>query len=129
MEQDKISAEAKAVIKFAGKFLDKINPYSPYQEKLKRDIEYINRSLEFRNLEQLIRCNLLIAKEYSYVLSLYGFYEVDENEIRKKGYSWNYGILNKARSCLQQELSNISTLSSAEEVLHEYVSDKISEDK
>ena len=129
MEQDKISAEAKAGLKLAGKFLYKMNPSTPYQEKLKRDIDYIDRSLEFGNLEQLIRCNLLIARDYLYILISKGFYEIEEDKIRKKGYNWNYDILNKVRDCLQKELSNISALSSAEEVLHEYVSDKISEDK
>ena len=106
-----------------------MNPSTPYQEKLKRDIDYIDRSLEFGNLEQLIRCNLLIARDYLYILISKGFYEIEEDKIRKKGYNWNYDILNKVRGCLQKELSNISALSSAEEVLHEYVSDKISEDK
>ncbi len=120
MQRNKITAEVKAGIESVGKFLGKINPSSPYQDKLKRDIEYISSILKYGNLEQLIRCNLLITKEYSYALTLHGFYEVDENEIRKRSYSWNYDILNKVRDCLRKELSIISALSSVEEVLPRY---------
>ena len=125
MEQDKISTEAKAGIKLAGKFLYKMNPNTPYQEKLKRDIDYIDRSLELGKLEQLIRCNILITKDYSYFLVSKGFYKMNEAEIRNKGYNWNYDILNKIKKCLQKELLARNIQSSVKEALPKYVIDTL----
>ena len=40
MEENKINAEVKAGIKTIGKFINKINPNTDYQAKVKNDIKY-----------------------------------------------------------------------------------------
>ncbi|MBR6806592.1 MAG: hypothetical protein IKM47_08835, partial [Bacteroidaceae bacterium] len=89
MEENKINAEAKAGIKAVGKFINKVNPNTDYQAKVKNDIKYINRELESEDIEQLINCNKVISANYGYLLVKKGFIPMLECDIRERGYDWN----------------------------------------
>ena len=64
MKENKINAEAKTGIKAVGKFINKVNPKTDYQAKVKADIEYINCELESKDIEVLINCNKNISAQY-----------------------------------------------------------------
>ena len=82
MEENKINAEVKAGIKTIGKFINKINPNTDYQAKVKNDIKYINRELESKDIDQLINCNKVISANYGYLLIERGFIPMHECDIR-----------------------------------------------
>ena len=125
MEENKISTEAKAGIKALGKCINKVNPVTDYQAKLKNDIEYINRELESEDIEQLINCNKVISANYGYLLVKKGFIPMLESDIRERGYDWNLVNLKQMRNRLEAELLVGAVSSSIGEVALEYVAEKL----
>ena len=125
MEENKINAEAKAGIKALGKCINKVNPVTDYQAKLKNDIEYINRELESKDIEQLINCNKVISANYGYLLVKKGFIPMLECDIRERGCDWNLENLKQMRSSLEAELLVGAVSSSVGEAALEYVAEKL----
>ena len=125
MEENKINAEAKAGIKAVGKFINKVNPKTDYQTKVKADIEYINREIESKDIEVLINCNKNISSQYKYLLVKKGFTPMLECDIRERGYDWNIENLKQMRNSLETELLVGAALSSAGETALEYVAEKL----
>lgn len=125
MEENKINAEVKAGIKTIGKFINKINPNTDYQAKVKNDIKYINRELESKDIEQLINCNKIISANYGYLLVKKGFIPMLECDIRERGYDWNLENLKQIRNNLEKELFVGAALSSAGETALEYAAEKL----
>lgn len=125
MEENKINAEAKAGIKAVGKFINKVNPKTDYQAKVKNDIKYINRELESEDIEQLINCNKMISANYGYLLVKKGFIPMLESDIRERGYDWNLENLKQMRNSLEKELYVGAALSSAGETALEYAAEKL----
>ena len=125
MEENKINAEAKAGIKAVGKFINKVNPKTDYQAKLKNDIEYINRELESEDVEQLINCNKVISANYGYLLVKKGFIPMLESDIRERGYDWNLENLKQMRNGLEAELLVGAVSSSVGEAALEYLAEKL----
>lgn len=56
MEKQLLNTEQKAILKTGVKFLDKVNPNTPYQHKLKSDIKYTINSLSVDDIELWIAC-------------------------------------------------------------------------
>ena len=125
MEENKINAEAKAGIKAVGKFINKVNPNTDYQAKVKADIEYINRELESKDIEVLINCNKNISAQYGYLLVKKGFVPMLECDIRERGYDWNLENLKQMRNSLEKELLVGAALSSVGETALEYAAEKL----
>lgn len=125
MEENKINAEAKAGIKAVGKFINKVNPKTDYQAKLKNDIEYINRELESKDIEQLINCNKVISANYGYLLVKKGFIPMLECDIRERGNDWNIENLKQMRNGLEAELLVGAVSSSVGEAALEYLAEKL----
>ena len=125
MEENKINAEAKAGIKAVGKFINKVNPKTDYQAKVKADIEYINRELESEDIEVLINCNKNISAQYGYLLVKKGFIPMLECDIRERGYDWNLENLKQIRSSLEAELLVGAVSSSVGEAALEYLAEKL----
>ena len=125
MEENKINAEAKAGIKALGKCINKVNPVTDYQAKVKNDIEYINRELESKDIEQLINCNKVISANYGYLLVKKGFIPMLECDIRERGYDWNLENLKQMRNSLEKELLVGAALSSVGESALEYAAEKL----
>ena len=125
MEENKINAEAKAGIKEVGKFINKVNPKTDYQAKVKADIEYINRELESKDIEVLINCNKNISSQYGYLLVKKGFTPMLECDIRERGYDWNLENLKQMRNSLEKELLVGAALSSVGESALEYAAEKL----
>lgn len=125
MEENKINAEAKAGIKAVGKFINKVNPNTDYQAKVKNDIKYINRELESEDIEQLINCNKVISANYGYLLVKKGFIPMLERDIRERGYDWNLENLKQMRNSLETELLVGSVSSSIGEAGFEYLAEKL----
>ena len=125
MEENRISAEAKAGIKAAGKFINKVNPKTDYQAKVKADIEYINCELESKDIEVLINCNKNISAQYGYLLVKKGFVPMLECDIRERGYDWNLENLKQMRSSLEAELLVGAVSSSVGEAALEYLAEKL----
>ena len=125
MEENKINAEVKSGIKAVGKFINKVNPNTDYQAKLKNDIKYINRELESEDIEQLINCNKVISANYGYLLIKRGFIPMLECDIRERGYDWNLENLKQMRSRLEAELLVGAALSSVGESALEYAAEKL----
>ena len=125
MEENKINAEVKAGIKTIGKFINKINPNTDYQAKVKNDIKYINRELESKDIDQLINCNKVISANYGYLLIERGFIPMHECDIREKGYDQNLENLKQMRNTLEKEMFAGAVLSSARETSLEYVAEKL----
>ena len=125
MRNNKFETEIKAGVKSIGKFVDKINPNTDYQAKVKNDIEYINHELESNNIEEFVNCNKIISAIYANLLVDRGFSLMNECEIRERGYDWNYKNLEKIRNVLQNELLIGAAFSSFREVLPEYVAEKM----
>ena len=98
MEENKINAEVKSGIKAVGKFINKVNPNTDYQAKVKADIEYINCELESKDIEVLINCNKNISAQYGYLLVKKGFVPMLECDIRERGYDWNLENLKQMRN-------------------------------
>ena len=122
MEENKINAEAKAGIKAVGKFINKVNPKTDYQAKVKADIEYINREIESKDIEVLINCNKNISAQYGYLLVKKGFIPMLECDIRERGYDWNLENLKQMRNSLEKELPVGTALSSVGESALEFTS-------
>ena len=125
MEENKINAEAKAGIKAVGKFINKVNPNTDYQAKVKADIEYINCELESKDIEVLINCNKNISAQYGYLLVKKGFVPMLECDIRERGYDWNLENLKQMRNSLEKELLVGAAFSSAGETALEYAAEKL----
>lgn len=125
MEENKINAEAKAGIKAVGKFINKVNPNTDYQAKVKADIEYINCELESKDIEVLINCNKNISAQYGYLLVKKGFVPMLECDIRERGYDWNLENLEQMRNSLEKELLVGAAFSSAGETALEYLAEKL----
>ena len=125
MEENKINAEAKAGIKAVGKFINKVNPKTDYQAKVKADIEYINRELESEDIEVLINCNKNISAQYGYLLVKKGFIPMLESDIRERGYDWNLENLKQMRNSLETELLVGAVSSSIGEAGFEYLAEKL----
>ena len=125
MEENKINAEAKAGIKAVGKFINKVNPKTDYQAKVKADIEYINCELESKDIEVLINCNKNISAQYGYLLVKKGFIPMLECDIRERGYDWNLENLKQMRSSLEAELVVGAVSSSVGEAAFEYLAEKL----
>ena len=125
MEENKINAEAKAGIKAVGKFINKVNPKTDYQAKVKNDIKYINRELESKDIEQLINCNKVISANYGYLLVKKGFIPMLESDILERGYDWNLENLKQMRNSLEKELLVGAAFSSAGETALEYAAEKL----
>ncbi len=125
MEENKINAETKAGIKAVGKFINKVNPKTDYQAKVKNDIEYINRELESEDIEQLINCNKVISAQYGYLLVKKGFIPMLECDIRERGYDWNLENLKQIRNSLEAELLVGAVSSSVGESALEYAAEKL----
>ena len=125
MEENKINAEAKAGIKAVGKFINKVNPKTDYQAKVKADIEYINCELESKDIEVLINCNKNISAQYGYLLVKKGFIPMLECDIRERGYDWNLENLKQMRNSLETELLVGAVSSSIGEAGFEYLAEKL----
>ena len=125
MEENKINAEAKAGIKAVGKFINKVNPKTDYQAKVKADIEYINCELESKDIEVLINCNKNISAQYGYLLVKKGFVPMLECDIRERGYYWNLENLKQRRNSLETELLVGAVSSSIGEAGFEYLAEKL----
>ena len=125
MEENKINAEAKAGIKAVGKFINKVNPNTDYQAKVKADIEYINCELESKDIEVLINCNKNISAQYGYLLVKKGFIPMLECDIRERGYDWNLENLKQIKNSLEKELFVGAVSSSAGETALEYAAEKL----
>ena len=125
MEEKTISTEAKAGIKALGKFINKVNPKTDYQAKLKNDIEYINREFESKDIEKLINCNKVISANYGYLLVKKGFIPMLECDIRERGYDWNLENLKQMRNSLEAELLLGAVSSSVGEAGFEYLAEKL----
>ena len=125
MEEKRISTEAKAGIKALGKYINKVNPVTDYQAKVKNDIEYINCELESKDIEQLINCNKVISANYGYLLVKKGFIPMLECDIRERGYDWNLENLKQMRSSLEAELLVGAVSSSVGEAALEYLAEKL----
>ena len=125
MEENKINAEAKAGIKAVGKFINKVNPNTDYQAKVKADIEYINCELESKDIEVLINCNKNISAQYGYLLVKKGFIPMLECDIRERGYDWNLENLKQIRNSLETELLVGAVSSSIGEAGFEYLAEKL----
>ena len=125
MDENKINAEAKAGIKALGKCINKVNPVTDYQAKLKNDIEYINRELESKDIEQLINCNKVISANYGYLLVKKGFIPMLECDIRERGNDWNIENLKQMRNGLEAELLVGAVSSSVGEAALEYLAEKL----
>ena len=125
MEENKINAEAKASIKALRKCINKVNPVTGYQSKLKNDIEYINCELESKDIEQLINCNKVISANYGYLLVKKGFIPMLECDIRERGYDWNLENLKQMRNSLETELLVGAVSSSIGEAGFEYLAEKL----
>lgn len=125
MEENKINAEAKAGIKAVGKFINKVNPNTDYQAKVKADIEYINCELESKDIEVLINCNKVISANYGYLLVKKGFIPMLECDIRERGYDWNLENIKQIRNSLEAELLVGAVSSSVGEAALEYAAEKL----
>ncbi|MBR4968009.1 MAG: hypothetical protein IKY19_07265 [Bacteroidaceae bacterium] len=125
MEENKINVEVKSGIKAVGKFINKVNPNTDYQAKLKNDIKYINRELESEDIEVLINCNKNISAQYGYLLVKKGFIPMLECDIRERGYDWNLENLKQIRNSLETELLVGAASSSIGEAGFEYLAEKL----
>ena len=125
MEENKINAEVKSGIKAVGKFINKVNPNTDYQAKVKADIEYINCELESKDIEVLINCNKNISAQYGYLLVKKGFVPMLECDIRERGYDWNLENLKQLRNSLEKEVLVGAAFSSAGETALEYAAEKL----
>lgn len=63
MTTQSISTEQKAILKTGIKFLEKINPNTPYQHKLKSDIKYTINALNVDDIELWIYNNLTFMSQ------------------------------------------------------------------
>lgn len=119
-----INTEQKAAIKTAFKYLEKINPNTPYQQKIKSDIQHIINVLDVEDLESWIVCTRFISANYGYILTRKGFHPLTEEDIRQRGKFWNYNNLASMAQTLQEELNTECFKSSIVEGITEYAAEK-----
>ena len=125
MEKQLLNTEQKAILKTGIKFLDKVNPNTPYQHKLKNDIKYTINALNVDDIELWIACTKNLSENYSYILTLRGFSPLTEETIRQRGKLWIYNNLTSISQTLQQALSVECLRDSIEEGIIEYVVEKV----
>ena len=127
MRTQSISTEQKAILKTGIKFLEKVNPNTPYQHKLKSDIKYTINALNVDDIELWIACTKYLSENYSYILTLRGFCPFTEETIRQRGKLWIYNNLTSMSQTLQQALSVECLRDSIEEGFTEYATEKLVE--
>lgn len=127
MTTQSISTEQKAILKTGIKFLEKVNPNTPYQHKLKSDIKYTINALNVDDIELWIACTKYLSENYSYILTLRGFCPLTEETIRQRGKLWIYNNLTSMSQTLQQALSVECLRDSIEEGITEYATEKLVE--
>lgn len=125
MTTQSISTEQKAILKTGIKFLEKINPNTPYEHKLKNDIKYTINALNVDDIELWIAYTKILSENYSYILTLRGFCPLTEETIRQRGKLWIYNNLTSMSQTLQQALSVECLRDSIEEGIIEYVVEKV----
>lgn len=127
MKTQSISTEQKAILKTGVKFLDKVNPNTPYQHKLKSDIKYTINALNVDDIELWIASTKYLSDNYSCILTLRGFSPLTEETIRQRGKLWIYNNLTSMSQTLQQALSVECLRNSIEEGFTEYAAEKLVE--
>ena len=127
MTTQSFSNEQKAILKTGIKFLDKINPNTPYEHKLKNDIKYTINALNVDDIELWIACTKYLSENYSYILTLRGFCPLTEEAIRQRGKLWIYNNLTSMAQTLLQALNVECLRYSIEEGFTEYAADKLVE--
>ena len=127
MEKQLLNTEQKAILKTGIKFLDKVNPNTPYQHKLKNDIKYTINALNVDDIELWIACTKVLSENYSYILTLRGFSPLTEETIRQRGKLWIYNNLTSMTQTLLQALSVECLRDSIEEGFTEYATEKLVE--
>lgn len=125
MKRDNLNDEAKAFIDFVGKFLDKINLNTPFEEELKMDIKYIWQEIMWGDLERMIKCNTYIWGKYSKCFIDKNFVAVTEVKLREQGYELNKLTLIGFLSVLFNCLIGSSAGASLKEEICEYIYHKI----
>jgi hypothetical protein len=125
MEKQLLNTEQKAILKTGIKFLEKVNPNTPYEHKLKNDIKYTINALNVDDIELWIACTKYLSENYSYILTLRGFSPLTEETIRQRGKLWIYNNLISMSQTLQQALSLECLRDSIEEGIIEYVVEKV----
>ena len=125
MEKQLLNTEQKAILKTGIKFLEKVNPNTPYEHKLKNDIKYTINALNVDDIELWIACTKNLSENYSYILTLRGFCPLTEETIRQRGKLWIYNNLTSMSQTLQQALSVECLRDSIEEGIIEYVVEKV----
>lgn len=125
MDKQSNHTELKSIIKTISKYIENVNPNTPYQQHLKRDIKHIINVLDEDNLESWIACTKYISDNYSYILSDRGFSYLTEETIRQRGKLWIYNNLTSMSQTLQQALSVECLRYSIEEGIIEYVVEKV----
>ena len=119
------NTEQKAILKTGIKFLDKVNPNTPYQHKLKSDIKYTINALNVDDIELWIGCTKILSENYSYILTLRGFSLLTEDAIRQRGNLWIYKNLMSMAQILQQTLNAECLTNSIREGFTEYMAEKV----
>lgn len=127
MTTQSISTEQKAILKTGIKFLEKVNPNTPYQHKLKSDIKYTINALNVDDIKLWIACTKYLSDNYSYILTLRGFCPLTEETIRQRGKLWIYNNLTSMSQTLQQALSVECLRDSIKEGFTEYAVEKLVE--
>ena len=125
METQLLNTEQKAILKTGIKYLEKVNPNTPYQHKLKNDIKYTINALSVDDIELWIAYTRYLSNNYSYILTLRGFSPLTEETIRQRGKLWIYNNLTSMSQTLQQALSVECLRDSIEEGIIEYVVEKV----
>ena len=127
MKAQSISTEQKAILKTGIKFLEKVNPNTPYEHKLKNDIKYTINALNVDDIELWIACKKILSENYSYILTLRGFSPLTEETIRQRGKLWIYNNLTSMLQTLLQALNVECLRDSIEEGITENVTEKLVE--
>ena len=125
MDKQSNHTELKSIIKTISKYIENVNPNTPYQQHLKRDIIHIINVLDEDNLESWIACTKYISDNYSYILSDRGFSYLTEETIRQRGKVWNYKNLTTMAQVLEDTLKAECAVKSLVEGLIEYGVEKI----
>jgi hypothetical protein len=117
--------ELKAIVKTISKYIENVNPNTPYQQNLKRDIKHIINVLDEDNIESWITCTKYISENYAFILTHRGFSYLSEDTIRQQGKSWNYKNLTTMAQTLEDALKAECTVKSAIEAGIEYGVEKL----
>lgn len=121
------NTEQKEIIKTIIKYIEKVNPNTPYQYRIKNDIQYIANVLNVEDLELWITCTRFISENYSYILTRGGFSLLTEEAIRQRGNLWIYKNLIAMAQTLQQALNVECITTSITERFTENMAEKIVE--